>query len=176
MKAPHGNCRALASLTAGIGHSAFPASLPARKKPPSAPKRRRRRCLRSDLRTSEAHCATALSAISSALQARRRQHIPDFEPSSHRGYGDCFKGCWKQKANQADRHVNMNPVSILTAPIQKKQMRQLSASQYTISKHAPSFCGQCFSFTPSTVVAPQACIQGCDDLPQSIRPQQNVVQ
>ena len=81
-----------------------------------------------------------------------------------------------KKAKQADRHVNMNQVSILTAPIQKKQMRQLSASQYTISKHAPSFCGQCFSFTPSTVVAPQACIQGCDDLPQSIRPLQNVVQ
>ena len=100
--------------------SAFPACLPARRKPPIVLKRRRKRCRRSALRTSEPHCATVLSAISSALRARRRQHIPDFEPSSHRGYGDCFKGCWKQKAKQADRHVNMNQVSILTAPIQKQ--------------------------------------------------------
>ena len=45
-----------------------------------------------------------------------------------------FQGCWKHKhaKQEVDRHANMNQISIRKRQ-SRKTMRQLSASQYTIS-------------------------------------------
>ena len=45
-----------------------------------------------------------------------------------------FQGCWKHKhaKQEVDRHANMNQISIRKRQ-SRKTMRQLSASQHTIS-------------------------------------------
>ena len=68
-----------------------------------------------------------------------------------------FQGCWKHMhaKQEVDRHANMNQISIRKRQSRKNNETALCVAIHYLN-HAHPFCGQYFSFTPSTVVAPQA--------------------